>query len=308
MTRPVNVVLIFGCTGCGKGAVGRELAARLNAEIISVDSMKIYRRMDIGTAKPGPEARAAIAHHLIDVAEPSETFSVGRFVDLADQAAAEISGRGHRVLAVGGTSLYIKSWTEGLFTGPSADEELRRELHARAEAEGSAVLHGELATVDPAAAQRIHPNDLRRIVRSLEVYRLTGTPLTVLQTQWDQDQPRPGFLLIGVRRRVDDQNRRTNARVRRMMDDGLLEEVRGLLAEDPPLATAPRQAVGYAEMIDHLMGGRCLADAVERVKINTRRLAKAQRTWCKRLRVARWVDVGADEPPEAVADRIAATL
>ena len=308
MSEPLEIIFLLGCTACGKGAVGRGLAARIDAEIVSVDSMKVYRRMDIGTGKPSAEVRATIPHHLLDVAEPSESFSAARFVELAEAVAVDIVGRGKRILAVGGTSLYIKAWSEGLFAGPSADPELRSELHARAQAEGSAVLHAELVRVDPVAAERIHRNDLRRIVRSLEVYKLTGTPLSELQTQWNDERVAPGCTFIGLRRILEDQNRRTNARVKRMIEAGLVDEVAGLLAEDPPMATTPRQAVGYAEIIAHLAGELSLAEAVERIKINTRQFAKAQRTWSKRFRSTRWLDVAADESADSVADRIVAEL
>jgi len=308
VSEPLEIIFLLGCTGCGKGAVGRALAARIDAEIVSVDSMKVYLRMDIGTGKPSAEVRATIPHHLLDVAAPSENFSAARFVGLAETAAVDIAGRGKRILAVGGTSLYIKAWSEGLFAGPSADPELRRELNARADAEGSAALHAELVLVDPVAAERIHRNDLRRIVRSLEVYKLTGTPLSELQTQWNDARVAPGCTFIGLRRILEDQNRRTNARAKRMVEAGLVDEVVGLLDEDPPMATTPRQAVGYAEIIAHLSGELSLAEAVERIKINTRQFAKAQRTWSKRFRATRWIDLGAEESPDAVADRIVAEL
>ncbi len=302
MATPVTFIL--GCTGCGKGAVGRELALRLGAEIISVDSMKIYRRMDIGTAKPDSTLRAGIPHHLIDVVEPSADFSVAQYVRQAEAAIASIHARGRAVLCVGGTALYIQSLTTGLFEGPSADAGLRQRLRERAVREGSACLHAELARVDPEAAQRIHPNDLRRIVRALEVFEQTGTPISRLQTQWGQWRTDLECRLIGLRRAREDQSRRINARVRRMMEQGLVEEVRALLAEPRPLSRTARQAVGYAEIIEHLQHGLPLEDAVEKIKINTRRLAKAQRTWFKRFPVNDWIDLAPDDAAEAVAGRL----
>ncbi len=301
---PIPVTFIFGCTGCGKGAFGRALAERLDAEIVSVDSMKIYRRMDIGTAKPSAALRARIPHHLIDVAEPSEEFSVARFVALADQVIPAIRARGRPVLAVGGTALYIKGISEGLFEGPSADAAIRARLKARAAQIGSAGLHAELRAADPVAAERIHPNDLRRIVRALEVYQLTGQPISALQTQWNSQRPVHVCEFIGLRRSREDQNQRTNLRVKRMIDAGLVEEVRALLAEDCPPSRTARQAVGYAEVIEHLSGGVSLAEAVEKIKINTRRLAKAQRTWFQRFRQTKWIDLQPDSSPEQVADTL----
>lgn len=299
-----RITFILGCTGCGKGAVGRELARRLHAEIISTDSMKIYRRMNIGTAKPDPAIRAEIPHHLIDVVEPSADFSVAQFVQHAEAAIAGIHARGRPVLCVGGTALYIQSLTTGLFEGPSADAELRQRLRERADREGPAALHAELTRVDPEAARRIHPNDLRRIVRALEVFEQTGTPISRLQTQWGQVRTDLDCRLIGLRRLREDQSRRINARVRRMIEQGLVDEVRALLAEPQPLSQTARQAVGYAEIIEHLQNGLPLEDAVEKTKINTRRLAKAQRTWFKRFPVNDWIDLAADDAAEAVAGRL----
>ena len=302
----ISVTFIFGCTGCGKGALGRVLAERLEAEIVSADSMKIYRRMDIGTAKPSATVRARIPHHLIDVAEPSEDFSVARFVELADRAIQTIHGRRRPVLAVGGTALYIKALSEGLFEGPSADEGIRARLKERAQESGPATLHAELRVVDPIAAERIHPNDLRRIVRALEVFELTGKPISALQTQWDNERTVYDCNFVGLRRELEDQNQRTNLRVRQMIDAGLVDEVRALLTEGPPLSHTARQAVGYAEIIEHLSGKAALAEAVEKIKINTRQLAKSQRTWFKRFRPVHWIDLQPDSSVEEVADALIA--
>ena len=304
----VRLDFILGCTASGKGGLAHDLARRLDAEIISVDAMKVYRRMDIGTGKPGPERRGQARYHLLDVVEPQENFSVGRFRDLAERAIAEITARGKRVILCGGTSLYVKAVSEGLFDGPPADPEFRARLRKRAATEGTSVLHADLANVDPEAAARIHPNDLRRIERALEVYELTGQPITALQTQWDRRHPRYDCHFIGLRRDRQDQSGRINARVKRMMESGFLEEVRALLTE-PPLSEQARQALGYAELIAYLQGtplaggsGRkpSLEDAVEAVKINTRRFAKAQRTWLKRFRNVRWLDVAPDDAVETV--------
>jgi len=299
-----RITFLIGCTGCGKGAVGRELARRIGAEIISVDSMKVYRRMDIATAKPTPAVQRGVRHHLLDVIEPWEEFSVGRFVQLAEDAVADIASRGRPILAVGGTALYIKALSEGLFEGPSADPQIRDLLHRRADSKGVAALHQELRRVDPEAAGRIHPNDLRRIVRALEVHRITGTPISELQTQWDRQRTRHPCSLIGLRREREDQNRRTNARVKRMIERGLVEEVRSLLSLPQPLSTAARQALGYAEIIEHLSGKVSLAEAVEMIKINTRRFAKAQRTWFKRFRETSWIDLVPETEVAEAVDRI----
>lgn len=312
------MVLLLGTTASGKTAAALTLAPLLNAEIVSIDSMQVYRRMDIGTAKPTPAERAVVQHHLIDVVEPSESFSVARFVELADAAIADITARGKTVLAVAGTPLYLMGLMYGMFNGPSADEAFRAALRERAAREGTAALHAELATIDPAAAARIHPNDLKRIERALEVHRLTGRPLSAMQTQWDAAHLRYPAAVVGIRREKEDTSRRINQRVRRMIDAGLVDEVRALLdepagdatpsprqvegrGEGAALSEQARQAVGYAEILAHLRGECSLDDAIERIKINTRRLAKHQRTWFRKFPMTRWVDVSADESEESAA-------
>ncbi|MBN1942642.1 MAG: tRNA (adenosine(37)-N6)-dimethylallyltransferase MiaA [Phycisphaerae bacterium] len=299
-----RVYFILGCTACGKGAVGRELARRLGARILSVDSMKVYRRMDIGTAKPSADARAEIPHYAVDVVEPSGAYSVAQYVACADQAVAEIRAAGAIPLAVGGTSLYIKALMDGLFEGPGADKVLRAELSARAAADGTEALHAELVQVDPAAAERIHPNDEKRLIRALEVYRTTGGRISELQTQWDSQIGRYDCVLIGLRREKSDQAGRINARVRQMIERGLPEEVQKLMSEPNPLSSQAASAVGYAELIDHFQGRCRLDQAVERIKINTRRLAKKQRTWHRRFPNVAWFDLAADETPEAAVERV----
>ncbi|MBN2129084.1 MAG: tRNA (adenosine(37)-N6)-dimethylallyltransferase MiaA [Sedimentisphaerales bacterium] len=297
------MILILGVTASGKGRVAFELARALDGEIVSVDSMKVYRRMDIGTAKPPAEARRGVPYHLIDVVEPSESFSVGLYLEKALPAIEEIRRRGRTVIAVGGTALYIKALLYGLFEGPGSDERIRAELHSRAEAEGLARLHGELARVDPEAAERINPNDARRIIRALEVHRLTGRPISSFQRQFEVERPLHDWMLIGLRRERALESRRINARVRKMVEAGLVGEVESLLAEAEPLSKQARSAIGYAEIIEHLEGRMDRETAVERVKINTRRLAKGQRTWFKTFRGVHWIDIEPDEPDKNVLDR-----
>jgi tRNA dimethylallyltransferase len=300
----IRLTFIMGCTGCGKGALGLAMARWLDAEIVSIDSMKIYRRMDIGTAKPSQAVQAEVPHHLIDVVEPSEEFSVAQFAQQAEAAIADIHARGRPILCVGGTALYIKALVEGLFEGPSADEDVRNRLRRRAAAVGNAALHAELRRTDPEAADRIHPNDLRRIVRAMEVFELTGEPISRLQTQWGRSRTQYDCRFIALRREREDQSRRTNARVRRMIEQGLVNEVRALLAEPRPLSSTARKALGYAEILEHVEGGLPLEEAVEKIKINTRKFAKAQRTWYKRFRTAEWIDL----TPEDSAEEVAAQL
>jgi len=298
------VKLLLGCTAVGKSEVAIGLAPRLNAEILSIDSMQVYRRMDIGTAKPTAEMRRAVPHHLLDLVEPHESFSVAKFVESADAAIADVRRRERTPLLVAGTPFYLMSVLYGLFEGPPADAALRRSIRARAQTEGIAALHAELRRVDPAAAERIHPNDLMRIERALEVHAHTGRPISELQRQWS-GPPRHVFQSFGLRRRSEDLASRINARVKAMIAEGLEKEVRGLLAEPSGMSPQARAALGYAEMIEHVEGRLSLDDAVERIKINTRRFAKSQRTWFRRFRETAWIDVAPADGVADIVDRLA---
>lgn len=296
-------LLILGVTASGKGRLAFDLAENTGAEIISVDSMKVYRRMDIGTAKPPKEAQQRINYHLIDVVEPSEAFNVGSFLDLAYDAAERIKSRGGKIIAVGGTALYIKALLYGLFEGPGSDEQIRAELQARADAEGLERLHRQLAEVDPAAAERIGVRDRKRIIRALEVYEITGKPISSLQRQFDAERPLHNWTIIGLRRQRKVENSRMNRRAKKMIEAGLVEEVKALLGEEKPLSQQARCAIGYAEIIDHLNGKVDLDDAIELIKKNTRRFAKNQRTWFKTFKDVNWLDIKAEEPAEKIFSR-----
>jgi tRNA dimethylallyltransferase len=330
-----NMILILGTTASGKGQLAFDLAEALGGEIISIDSMKVYRRMDIGTAKPPKEARQRIKYHLIDIVEPSDSFSVAAFLDAATIAIEQIKSRNKPIIAVGGTALYIKALLYGLFEGPGTDEQLRSELRRRAETEGLSGLYRELTEVDPVTAQKIHQNDAKRIVRALEVYELTGEPISSFQKQWGQDreqktegrrqkaedgrqktedrrQKKHNWSIIGLRREKTEENKRINARVKKMIADGLVDEVKSLLApdkgirgqaEEKPLSKQARCAIGYAEIIEHLSGQKTLEEAVELIKKNTRRLAKSQRTWFRTFKNVNWLDIQPEESPEEILSR-----
>jgi tRNA dimethylallyltransferase len=297
------MILILGVTASGKGRLAFDLAESRDAEILSIDSMKVYRRMDIGTAKPPKEAQQRVKYHLIDVVEPSDSFSVGAFLDAASGAIRQIKSRNKEIVAVGGTALYIKALLYGLFDAAGTDEQIRAELHARAEAEGLAELHRELAKIDAVAAERINPNDARRIIRALEVYRVTGKPISTFQKQWETQEPKHDWTIIGLRREKTDAGSRINQRAKKMIAAGLVDEVRVLLAEDKPLSKQARCAIGYAEIIEHLNGRMDLEEATEQIKKNSRRLAKGQRTWFKTFRDVHWLDVQPDEPGESIFER-----
>jgi tRNA dimethylallyltransferase len=285
--------VIIGPTAGGKSdlAVDVALALPRGGEIITADSVQIYRGMDIGSAKPTAQEQRGIPHHLIDIVDPDQPFTVNDWLDAAESAITDIRRRGHVPIVAGGTHLYVKAFLEGLFQGPEPDLALRESLRAR----GLPALRQELERIDPAAAQRIHPNDERRTIRALEVYHQTGTPISQLQQQWDQNRARRDCVLIGLDWPVEQLNRRLNARVKSMMDRGLLDETRQLW-QSAALGPQAREALGYKQLIRHLEGLCSLDDAVEAIKIDTRRFAKQQRTWMRRLRTTPgsvWIDVAA---------------
>ncbi len=297
-----KIVFITGCTASGKSAIGQKLAERFDAEILSVDSMKVYREMDIGTAKPSQAVRSKIPYHLIDVVDPSEAFSAGRFVEQAEEAIKQIHSRGKLTIGVGGTVLYLKSLTEGLFEGPSADKKIRERLNYEAQQLGTEKLYKKLKLIDPITAERLHRNDLKRIIRALEVYELTAKPISSFQSQFGQLHNDYDMLFLGLRYQREHLNRRINKRVKKMIEAGLIEEVRALYHRSPPLSPQARDAVGYAELINHFAGQWDIETAIEKIKINTRRLAKHQRTWFKRMQHIRWFDVEPDVDPLALID------
>jgi tRNA dimethylallyltransferase len=329
-------ILILGVTTSGKGRMAFDLAKNMGAEIISIDSMKVYRRMDIGTAKPPKEARQRIRYHLIDVVEPSESFSVGTFLKMAYDTIEQLTSRNIPIIAVGGTALYIKALLYGLFEGPAADQQLRDKLKKRAETKGLISLYQELTKVDPVLAERISSNDAKRIIRALEVYQLTGKPISSFQKQWlTEDRGRrtedrrqiendrrgtlylaPQFIggvsgakehnwaIIGLRREKAEENKRINTRVKKMIDDGLVDEVKSLLGEEKPMSPQAQSAIGYAEIIDYLNGRYNLEETVELIKRNTRRFAKHQRTWFKTFRNVNWIDIKPDESAEQILSKV----
>ena len=305
------MILILGTTASGKGRLAFELAESIDADIISIDSMKVYRRMNIGTAKPSVQQRERIQYHLIDIVEPSDPFNVGAFHEEALQAMEKIKSRGKKIIAVGGTALYIKAMLYGLFEGPGSDEQVRSELRERAETEGSVGLHRELMAVDPVAAERINPNDSKRIIRALEVFTITGKPISSFQKQWEthdtqslQNDTNHGWTIIGLRRQRTDTSSRINQRVKKMILAGLVDEVKSLLNEEKPLSKQARCAIGYAEIIQYLNGRIDLKDATELTKKNSRRLAKGQRTWFKTFKNVNWLDVGPEESSEDILRRM----
>ncbi|AQQ70222.1 tRNA dimethylallyltransferase [Limihaloglobus sulfuriphilus] len=297
------MIMIIGVTGSGKSRLAYDLAVSLEAEIVSIDSMKVYRGMDIGTAKPPIERRRQVKYHLIDVVDPWESFSVSRFLELSEAAIADIKSRGRSVVGAGGTAMYVKNMLYGLFEGPGSDHELRNQLKDRYNTEGGLAMHKELESVDPEAAARIHPNDQRRIVRALEVFRLSGKPISSFQTQFSAPQPDPRWHVIGVRRAKEVESRRINSRVKKMIELGLVDEARRLYELEKPLSKQASVAIGYAELFEHFEGKLSLEKAIEKIKINTRRLAKSQRTWFKTFKNVHWIELEESESPEQVLSK-----
>ena len=298
-------IVIVGCTASGKSDLAEAVAARLGATILAVDSMQVYRGMDIGTAKPDAATRARIPHAMIDVADPWESYSAARFAAEARPILEAHQSAGRPIVLIGGTILYLRALLEGLFEGPSADADVRAGLQAEADRAGVPALHARLAEVDPLAGSRIHPNDLRRIVRALEIHQLTGQRISDLQTQWNRDHPAIEARFIGVRREKEALGRRINARVKAMQAAGLMEEVQRLAAEPRGFSEEASSAVGYRQLLDHLAGKCTLEEAIERIKIDTRHLAKLQRTWLKRFPNVQWLEA---EEGQSGGDLVEAAL
>jgi len=300
-----RVIVVMGPTASGKSALALALAraAGSSAQLISADSMQVYRGMDIGTAKPTAAERAEVVHHGLDLVDPShDGFTVEDWIEHAKDALTGLHAQRGVAIVVGGTNLYVKALLEGLFDGPPADPALREELASW----DLDALRNELMRIDPVAAGRIHRNDRRRTIRAIEVHRATGTPISVLQAQW-RDRPTAlpaGWSLIGLTMGVEANNRRINARVRSMRAMGLVDEVRSLVASGGFGAQAAT-AVGYRELLAHLRGASSEDDAFEAIKIATRQLAKQQRTWLKRFvdtPGSTWIDAGDGLTEERMAE------
>jgi tRNA dimethylallyltransferase len=288
------LIAVVGPTAAGKTALALRLAREHGGEIVSCDSLQVYRGLDIGSAKATPEERASVPHHLIDVVEPDAVFSAADYARLAREAVAGIRARGHLPIVAGGTGLYLRALLHGLFEGPSRDEALRARLERTADRFGDARLHRLLRRVDPQAAERTHPNDRVRLVRALEVYALTGRPITTQHVHTGPALEGP-LLVLGL---APDRGRLRTAveqRTRRMLERGLLEEVRGLLARfgDPP----PRSlgALGYRQAVAVLRGALAPEAAEREIVTETMRFAKRQMTWFRhQAEGVRWF-----EDPEA---------
>ena len=287
--------LLVGPTASGKSELALVLAESAGAEILSMDSMQIYRGLDIGTAKPDSAERSRVRHHLVDVAEPEERYDVQRYLSDARQALDQVFARKGRALFVGGTGFYLAALLRGLFEGPAFDPALRARLEARRIEIGAEAQHAELAAVDLPSSQRIHAHDAKRVVRALEVWEQTGRRLSDWQREWEAEDTRRLRLarIVGVRRDAADLEQRIRRRAEAMMDAGWPEEVLALQTRGG-LGESARQALGYREILDWLEGRIGRDAALERIVTATRRFARRQRTWTRKFDVL-WLDVAAED-------------
>jgi tRNA dimethylallyltransferase len=299
-------IFIAGPTAVGKSEVALLLAEQIGGEIISIDSMQVYRGLDLGTAKPPPEQRARVPHHLIDVVDLSEPFDAAKFVELAGKAVIEIQSRHHVPVFCGGTGLYFKAFLEGLGDAPPADPKLRAELEATPLAD----LLCELAERDPVTHEKIDRQNPRRVIRAVEVIRLTGQPFSQQRARWKPStpDPRPSTLGFGLSRSNSDLHQRIEVRVDAMFRRGLVAETEQLLKRGLAENQTAMQALGYRQVVEHLQGRRALAETVELVKIRTRQFAKRQMTWFKRQMNLEWLELKPNDAPGAVAALVKARL
>jgi tRNA dimethylallyltransferase len=282
--------MIVGPTGAGKTAFAIALAERLEAEIVNADSRQLYRRMDLGTAKPAIAERARVPHHLIDVCEPDTPIDVAAFVELARTAIAEIAARGRPILVVGGSGLYLRALREGIFGGPPADTEFRAAMNRIAAEHGAPYLHARLDKIDPESAARISPNDLFRIIRALEVHHLSG--ITISEHQRRHRSSGGGYtnLCVGLSVARERLYERIERRFDSMLSSGLIDEVRGLLASDVNATSVIDQTIGYREIAQYIAGALDLPEVIDAAKRESRRLAKRQMTWFRREPGVVWLD------------------
>jgi tRNA dimethylallyltransferase len=303
--REIDLVIITGLTAVGKTAVAVELAKILGTEIISADSMQVYKLLTIGTAKPTPEELQGIPYHLIDFVSPDYQFNLGDFVELASTHIERLRTAGKLPIVCGGTCMYIKGLLHGIFDVPSRDARIREALRQRLEKEGLPALYAELKRIDPDATH-IMPNDRQRILRALEVFYVTGVPISQLQKQFDAE-PRyraATYILFLPREKL---YRKIEERVDKMLANGLVEEVRSYLERGYFLDNPAIRALGYAEVIAYLRGEMSLSDAIARMKQKTRQFAKRQLTWFRAMKDAKWLSVE-NKTPSDVAHEIAADL
>ncbi len=299
---------LVGPTASGKTALALAIAERAGAEVVSLDSMQVYRGMDIGTAKATQEERERVRHHMLDLVDPSERFDVQRFLAALAPVLRDVDERGARVLFVGGTAFYLKALTHGLFEGPPADLELRARLEQELAERGKEALHSELAAVDPRSAARLHPNDTRRVLRALEVHRQTGRPLSEAQQQWGWDGGDARGCerrLVGVGRSVEELDARIRSRASVMLDEGWAEEAEAI-RDSCGFGETAIQALGYEQVLRLLAGELTREECCAEIGLRTRQFARKQRTWYRKFEDIVWLDAGL--PLELRVERALAAL
>jgi tRNA dimethylallyltransferase len=304
------LLVLLGATASGKEAAAVDAAPALSAEIVCADSAKPYRGLAVASAAPPEEHARRVPHHLVAAIDPAERLSAARWADMAHDAIASVRARGRRPLVVGGTALYLKALLFGMFAGPAADPELRERLRSE-EAAAPGTLHARLAAIDPAAAARVHANDLKRLLRALEVHEKTGRPISEMQSQW-AEEPREPFVAVGLRRERTDLRRRIDARVDRMAAAGLVDEIRALAAPGR-LGPTASEVIGVKELLPAIrreaetgvLDDAAIAAALADVKRHTWTLARRQATWWKRFPGTTWLDVSPEESAEETGARVA---
>ena len=298
------LIFLLGPTAVGKSELAIELALGIGGEIVSADSMQIYRGMDVGTAKPLLKERRGILHHLMDVLDIHERCDVARFRKLAHTAILDIRKRGAQPIIVGGSGLYVRALTQGLFEGPGRNEKVRADLDEL----DTKALHERLKEMDSDAAARIKPQDRRRMIRALEFFMTTGQMISTVQIQWNQEGDKMGYQLIVLNRPRVELYRRCDARVEAMFSSGFIDEVRDLMERGLKNSPTAAKAIGYREVMQHLSGELALNETIECVKKSTRNFVKRQLTWFRREPNVKWMDLSEKDSALAIASRIQAMI
>lgn len=303
MSATPKIVIVCGATASGKTAFSIDLAERLGGEIVGADSLQLYRYLDVGTAKPTPEERARVPHHLIDVLSPDEPFNAALYKRMADHAIAGIIERGRLPIVVGGTGLYLRILVRGIFEAPQPDDELRERLRSELETYGVEYLYKRLQLVDEVLARKVEPHDRNRIMRGLEIYEQTGIALSEHQRAHDFADPDYEALSLGVRIERHDLYERIGDRTRRMIDDGLEAECRALAERGYSTDLKPMESLGYRQMFQYIAGKGSLESTIYDIIKDTKRYAKRQLTWFRKVGDVHWVS-----EPETKADAIASDV
>ncbi len=299
-----RVIVLTGPTASGKSEVAVEFARLIGGEILSLDSIAVYQEMNVGTAKPSHDFRSRVPHHLIDLLPPNEDFSVARYLQLAHRLVDQLEGKGKPAIFVGGTPMYLKAVLRGFDSGPPADETFRQSVELDVAKHGSRALHKRLEQVDPLSAHRIDPNDTRRMIRALEVFHQTGQPLSHRQLQFDEVKPASqcNVFCMSWDRKV--LHRRINQRVDKMFEDGLIQEVQGLMDRYGTLSKTAAQAVGYRELIECINGELGLSKAKEEIAAHTRQMARRQETWFRSFQEVRSINVSDPLDSQRIAKQL----